>query len=209
MTKILIIDDHPIVIKGLKQLISEDACLNVAGEALTGAEGLKLLEKEHFDVVLLDISLPDINGLDLLKQIKLKWPDLAILVLSVHPEEQYAMRTIKAGSSGYLTKNSLPDELLNAIRRVAEGRKYINPAFAEKLVLEGGWSGEPSHKLLSDREFSIFCMMGSGKTIREIGENLSLSVKTVDTYKRRIFQKMQMNKMGQIIRYCIDNNLTD
>ena len=209
MTKILIIDDHPIVIKGLKQLISEDACLNVTGEALTGADGLKLLEKEHFDVVLLDISLPDINGLDLLKQIKLKWPDLAILVLSVHPEEQYAMRTIKAGSSGYLTKNSLPDELLNAIRKVADGRKYINPTFAEKLVLEGGWSGEPSHKLLSDREFAIFCMIGSGKTIKEIGENLSLSVKTVDTYKRRIFQKMQINKISQIIRYCIDNNLAD
>lgn len=208
MIKILITDDHPIVIRGLNQLIKSDPEMIVEGEAVCGSEALALLNNGNFDVVLLDITLPDINGFDLLKQINQKWPDLPVLILSVHPEEQYALRTIKAGASGYLTKNSLPDELLNAIRRVAKGKKYINPEFAQKIVLDGGNFEQPNHTSLSDREFTIFCMAGAGSTMKEIAESLSLSVKTVDTYKRRIYQKMGMSRISEIIRYCIINNLT-
>jgi DNA-binding NarL/FixJ family response regulator len=207
MTKILIVDDHPIVINGLKLLIAEEKDLIVSGEALSGEEALQALEKDSFDIVLLDISLPDINGLELLKQIKTRWQHINILVLSMHPEEQYALRTIKAGASGYLTKNSLPDELLKAIRKVTGGGKYINPDFAEKVVLESDHRNGLHPKKLSDREFSILCMLGSGKTSKDIASTLSLSIKTIDTYRRRIFIKLQFNNINELIRYCLENNI--
>ncbi|MCE1246234.1 MAG: response regulator transcription factor [Firmicutes bacterium] len=207
MINILIVDDHPIVINGLKQLMSEEPEFCISGEAHSGAEALQQLETSSFDIILLDISLPDINGLDLLKQIKERWEDTKVLVLSMHPEEQYALRTIKSGASGYLTKNSLPDELLKAIRKVNEGGKYINPDFAEKVVLETAPIKGTDTRKLSDREFSIMCLLGSGKTSKEIAANLNLSIKTIDTYRRRIFQKLQFNNINELIRFCLDNEL--
>ncbi len=208
MIKILIVDDHPIVRKGLKQLLEEAKDIFVADEAVCGREVLEKVKKNDYDVILLDISLPDISGLEILKELKLEKPEINILILSMHSEEQYAVRTLRSGASGYLTKEKLPEELIMAIRRVAGGKKYISPSIAELLAfnLEDG-TKKAAHEILSDREFRVMCMIAAGKTLKDIGEELSLSIKTISTYRSRILTKMNMKNNSEIIRYAIENKL--
>ena len=209
-TKILIADDHTIIREGLKQIISETPDMTVADEAIDGHEVLNKALKHDYDVVILDITMPGINGLDVLKQIKAQKPKLPILVLSVHPEEQYAVRTLKAGASGYLTKESAPDELIAAIRKVSVGKKYVSSSLAEKLALELEIDIEkPPHETLSDREYQVMCMITSGRTVKDIAEELFLSEKTISTYRTRILEKMKMKSNIELTHYAIKHGLVE
>ena len=210
MIKILIADDHPIVRKGLKEIIEVTPDMMVGDEASNGQEALEKVRKSDFDVVLLDISMPGRSGLDILKELKSEKPELSVLVLSIHPEEQYAVRVLKAGASGYLTKESAPDELIAAIRKASIGRKYISSSLAEKLALYLEIDDErPLHKTLSDREYEVMCMIASGKTITEIAEKLFLSVKTISTYRSRILEKMRMKSNAELTHYALKNRLVE
>jgi DNA-binding NarL/FixJ family response regulator len=210
MIRILIADDHPIVRQGLGQLIAKTADIVVADEASTGLEVLNKARASHCDVVLLDISMPGLHGLDVIRQLKKESPKLPILVLSMHSEEQYAVRAFKAGASGYLTKQSAPDELLAAIRKVSMGGKYVSSSLAEKLAsdLEIG-AGKLPHETLSNREYQVMLMIAAGKTVAEIAEELSLSVQTISTYRSRILQKMQIKNNVELANYVIRNQLLD
>lgn len=210
MIRILIADDHAIVRSGLKQLLSGEGDFIVAGEAANGLEVLKQIHEQPFDVVLMDMSMPGRSGIELIKQVKGEKPKLAILVLSMHKEEQYAVRALKAGALGYLTKESAPDQLVAAIRKVAGGGVFISSGVAERLALElGGNHDAAPHTLLSDREYQIFRMIVSGTPIGGIADDLSLSVKTVSTHKTRILQKMKMTSGAELIHYAIRHQLID
>ena len=210
MIKILIADDHVIVREGLKQIVAETSDMVVSDEAGSGHEVLNKVLKNDYDVLVLDITMPGRGGLDVLKQIKSQKPELPVLVLSVHPEEQYAVRTLKAGASGYLTKESAPDELIAAIRKVSVGKKYVSPSLAEKLVFELEIDTEkPLHEALSDREYQVMCMIASGKTVKEIAEELFLSVKTISTYRSRILEKMKMKNNAELTYYAIKHGLVE
>ncbi|MGD2096072.1 MAG: response regulator transcription factor [Desulfobacterales bacterium] len=210
MTKIIIADDHPIVRAGMKQIISEASNLVVADEADDGRKLLSKIREEHFDVVILDITMPHMDGLDVLKQLKIEKPRLPVIVLSVHPEDQYAVRVLKAGAAGYITKASAPDELINAIRKVCRGGKYISPSIAEKLAFQLDVDfKEMPHEALSDREYQVLCLLASGKTVTEIADELALSVKTVSTYRARILEKMDMKNNAELIHYAVQNKLVD
>jgi len=210
MIKIIIADDHPIVRAGMKQIISEASDLMVADEASDGRQLLTKIRKENFDVVILDISMPHMDGLDVLKQLKIEMPKLPVIVLSIHPEDQYALRVLKAGASGYVTKVSAPDELINAVRKVCRGGKYISPSIAEKLAfqLDANFEVMP-HESLSDREYQVLCLLASGKTVTDIADELALSVKTVSTYRARILEKMNMKNNAELIHYAVQNRLVD
>lgn len=210
MIKILIADDHTIVRKGLKQILSETSDIVVADEANNGQEALEKVWKNKYDVVLLDISMPGRNGLEILKQIKLDSPKIHVLMLSVSPEEQYAVRALKAGASGYLTKESTPHELIEAIRKVSAGKKYVSSSLAEKLAchLETN-TGEVMHDSLSDREYEVMCLIASGKSVKEISRMLLLSDKTISTFRTRIFKKMGFKNNVQLIHYAITNRLVN
>lgn len=210
MIKILIADDHRIVREGLKQILAETPDMIVAGEASNAQEVLKKIWDNEYDVLLLDISMPGRSGLDILKQLKSDRPKLSVLVLSMYSEEQYALRALKAGASGYMTKESATDELIEAIRKVSTGRKYISPSVAERLAfsLESG-DERPPQETLSDREFQVMCMIASGKTIKAIAAELSLSIKTVSTYRARILEKMRMNNNAELTHYAIQNKLVE
>jgi two-component system, NarL family, invasion response regulator UvrY len=210
MIKIIIADDHPIVRAGMKQIIAEASDLLVADEAGDGHKLLSKIRKENFDVVVLDITMPQMNGLDVLKQLKIEKPKLPVIVLSIHPEDQYALRVLKAGAAGYVTKASAPDELINAIRKVYRGGKYISPAIAEKLAfqLDSNFEEMP-HEALSDREYQVLCMLASGKTVTEMADELALSVKTISTYRARILEKMDMKNNAELIHYAVQNRLVD
>jgi len=210
MIKIIIADDHPIVRAGMKQIISEDSDLMVADEASDGHMLLNKIRKEDFNVVILDITMPRMDGLDVLKQLKIEKPKIPVIVLSIHPEDQYALRVLKAGASGYVTKASAPDELINAIRKVCRGGKYISPSIAEKLAFQLNSNfKEMPHEALSDREYQVLCMLASGKTVTEIADKLALSVKTVSTYRARILEKMDMKNNAELIHYAVQNKLVD
>ena len=210
MLGILVADDHPIVRRGIKQIITETPGMSVTGEAASGQEVLRRTRENDYDVVLLDISMPGTDGTDVIKQLRIEKPELHILVLSIHPEEQYAVRVLKAGASGYLTKESAPDELVTAIRKVAQGRKYVSPSLAERLALDLEVNTEsPLHETLSDREYQVMCLIASGKTVTQIAEELSLSVKTVSTYRSRILEKMKMKTSAEMTHYAIQNRLVD
>ena len=210
MIRILLADDHKIVREGLKQLLSPQSDFIVAGEAANGLEALKLIREQPFDVVLMDMSMPGRSGIDLVKLVKTEKPKLAILVLSMHKEEQYAVRALKAGALGYLTKESAPDQLVAAIRKVSGGGAYISSGVAERLALElGGNHDAAPHTLLSDREYQIFRMIVSGTPIGGIANDLSLSVKTVSTHKTRILQKMRMTSSAELIHYAIRHQLVE
>jgi len=210
MIKILIADDHRIVREGLKQILAETPDMVVADEANNAQEVLRKVWDNEYDVLLLDISMPGRSGLDILKQLKSDRPKLSVLVLSMYSEEQYALRALRAGASGYMTKESAPDELIEAIRKVSTGRKYISPTVAEKLAfsLESG-DEKPPQETLSDREFQVMCMIASGKTIKAIADELSLSVKTVSTYRARILEKMRMKNNSELTHYAIQNKLVE
>lgn len=210
MKRIIIADDHEIVRAGLKQIIADDPDLLVEGEASDGQELLEKLRKKKFDLVLLDMKMPGRSGLEILKQLKIEHPSLPVLVLSMHSEEQYAVRTIKAGASGYITKETAPDKLLEAIRRVCGGGKYISQSLAEKLADSISDSqSKPPHEYLTDREFQVMCMIASGKTISDIARELFLSVKTISTYRQRILEKMSMKNNAELTHYVISNNLLE
>jgi two-component system invasion response regulator UvrY len=208
MLKILIVDDHPVVRRGLKQIIAETTDIVVAGEAADGLEALTKVGAGDYDVVLLDISMPVKNGIDVLAQLKYERPKLPVLMLSMHPEEQYAVQALRAGASGYLTKESAPNELVGAIRKVSTGGKYVSASLAEKLasIVQKGYEELP-HQTLSERELHVMRLIASGKTVSEIAEELSLSVKTISTYRSRILKKMQMKNNAQLTRYAINNSL--
>jgi DNA-binding NarL/FixJ family response regulator len=210
MIRILIADDHTIVREGLKQMLSEEDGFLVAGEAANGLEVLKKLREQAFDVLLMDMSMPGRNGIELIKQVKGEKPKLAILVLSMHKEKQYAVRALKAGAQGYLTKESAPGQLVSAIRKVAGGGVFISTEVAERLALELGSNHDAApHTLLSDREYQIFTMLVSGAPIGGIADELSLSVKTISTHKTRILQKMRMSSSAELIHYAIRNQLVE
>ena len=210
MIQVLIADDHAILRRGLAQIISEAGDMEVCAEAESGAQTVKLARENAVDVVLLDITMPDRNGLDTLKQLKKEKPKLSVLMLSMHPEETYALRAIKAGASGYLNKQSAPAQLVTAIRQVAGGRRYISPAVAEELagtIADG--SDRPAHATLSDREYETMRLIASGKTLTEIAEEMHLSVKTVSVYRARVLQKMQLKNNAELTHYALKEQLVD
>ena len=208
MIKILIADDHAIVRQGLKQILAETSDLVVAGEAANGQEVLEQIRQNDCDLALLDLAMPGRDGLETLKELKREIPKLPVLILSIYPEEQYAVRALKAGASGYLTKESAPEELIAAIRKVSQGGKYISASLAEKLAhhLELADEG-PVHDKLSDREYQVMLMIASGKTVKEIADEMCLSVKTVSTYRVRALQKMGMKNNSAFTYYAIKHEL--
>ena len=209
MIRILIADDHAIIRHGLKQIIEESGDMRVVAEADCGIEALRKIRGIECDVVLLDISMPDMSGIDVLKQIHAERPQLPILILSIYSEDQYAMRLIKAGAAGYMTKESAPSEVVKALLRVASGKKYISPTVAEILANDLGTAEERlPHQILSDREYQIFLLLASAKTVSEIADALALSVKTVSTYRSRVLEKMHLHNNAELMRYAIDNDLT-
>jgi DNA-binding NarL/FixJ family response regulator len=210
MLRILIADDHPVFRQGLRQILNEASDMVVTDEVGLGLEVIGKVRAGCYDVVLLDISLPGINGIEILKQLKKEHPLLSVLILTMHPEEQYAVRALKAGASGYLTKESTPDELVTAIRKVSTGGKYVSSSLAEKLAYELGRMDEQApHETLSDREYQIMLLIASGKTVTQIARELSLSIKTISTYRSRILEKMRMKNNAELTYYAIKNQLVD
>ena len=210
MIRILIADDHAVVRRGLRQTVSEEHDITVVGEASNAQELLGLVRKQPCDVVVLDISMPGRSGLDVLIELHREHPKLPILVLSMHSEDQYAMRALRIGAAGYLTKETAPEELVKAIRKAVAGGKYVTPSLAEKLALGLGRDSErPLHETLSEREYQVLCLIASGKSVTEISADLSLSVKTISTYRARILEKMNLKNNAELMHYAIHNRLVD
>jgi len=210
MIKILIADDHAIFRHGLRQILEENPDMFVGGEASNGQDVLDQVWRSDFDLLLLDINMPGMSGLEALKQLKTQKPKLKVLVLSMYPEEQYAIRALKAGASGYITKASASEELIEAIRKVSQGGKYVSASLAEKLLFDFEADVDrPLHELLSDREYEVLCMIASGKTVSAIAEELCLSVKTVSTHRVRILEKMRMKNNAELTNYAIKQKLID
>jgi two-component system, NarL family, invasion response regulator UvrY len=206
--RILIVDDHPVVRRGLKQMLADEYQTLTVGEAQNAQEAFRLIGAQSWDIVVLDISMPDKSGLEVLKELKQLRPKLPVLILTSYPEEQYAIRILKAGAQGYMTKESAPEHLIAAIRKVTRGGRYISPGLAEMLAITlSDENGKLPHENLSDREYQVLCMMASGKTVGQIGEELALSVKTISTYRARILEKMQLKTSAELIHYAIRNNL--
>ncbi|WP_426104626.1 response regulator [Massilia sp. TSP1-1-2] len=208
--RVFIADDHAIVREGLKQILAESPDIVLAGEAENGVDAIKLFRKSKCHVMLLDISMPDRSGIDVLKQVKKENPEIAVLMLSMHREDQYAIRSLKAGASGYLTKQSAPKELVTAIRQVATGQKYVSAALAQELAKAIGADHETAlHDTLSDREYQTLTMIASGKTVSAIAEELSLSVKTISEYRARLLVKMKLKNSAELTHYAIKNQLIE
>ena len=209
MLRILIADDHALVRKGLKQILLEEYPSAIIEEVNDGEGVIKKSISNEWDIIISDLSMPGRSGLDVLKQVKQNFPKLPVLILSIHPEEQYAIRVLKAGAAGYLSKDAATEELVEAVQRVLQGRKYISPSIAEKIAEDLGQdsSDKAPHEFLSDREFEIFKLIASGKSISEIAEKLSLSATTVSTYRARILIKMNMKTNAELIRYALENKL--
>jgi two-component system, NarL family, invasion response regulator UvrY len=206
--KILIADDHPIVRAGIKQILADTPDMIAADEAGDGREVLQLIGKKEYDVILLDISMPGRSGLEILKDLKTEKPKIPVLILSIYPEEQYAIRALRAGAAGYLTKSSAPNELVAAIRKISGGGRYITAALAEKLASYLTMDLEkPLHEKLSDREYQVMLQIAAGKTVTEIAGDLCLSVKTISTYRTHILEKMCLKNNSEIARYAMQNNL--
>jgi len=208
MIRVIIVDDHPVVRRGLNQIIAAQKDMQVTGEAENAREALRVIRRTACDAVVLDITLPDASGLEVLNQLQRERPTLPVLIMSIHEEELYALRVLKAGASGYLMKNSVPEELTEAIRKIVSGGRYISPSLAERLASKLA-SPETSslHGKLSDREFQIMCLIASGKSLKEIGSTLCISGKTVSSYRVRILQKMNMKTNADLTRYALEHHL--
>jgi DNA-binding NarL/FixJ family response regulator len=210
MIKVLVADDHAVVRRGLRQILSETPDILVAGEAATAAEVMSLARDQRWTVIVLDISLPGATGLQLLSEVRRERPETPVLILTAHAEDQYAVRAIRAGAAGFLSKETAPDKLIEAVRKVAGGGRYVSAELAETLasLLAGEGQGEP-HERLSDREFEIFKMLASGKTVSEVAAELTLSVKTVSTHRTRILKKMEMRTNAELTHYAMRNRLVE
>ena len=210
MLKILLVDDHAIVRVGLKQMLADAFAQLEVTEVGTGQEALAKAQEASWDLVVLDINLPDTNGLDVLKKLKTLSTALPVVVLSFHPEEQYAVRALKSGASAYVTKDTAPQELATAIKTVLAGRQYVTPTLAERLeAMPLHAAGKPLHTLLSDRELQVLSMIGGGKSVTEIAVALDLSVKTVSTYRTRLMEKMNLSSNSDLTYYALKNKLID
>jgi DNA-binding NarL/FixJ family response regulator len=210
MIRVLVGDDHAVVRRGLLQILEEVPDVIVAGEASTGRQVLQAVQREHYDMLVLDIAMPEGGGLQVLHQLKSLKPDLPVLILSMYGERQYALRALRAGAAGYLTKESAPDELIAAIQKVARGGRYVTRSLAETLAgaLGGDLKSEP-HESLSDREYQVMCLLAAGNTVTEIATQLSLSVKTISTYRARIREKLDLKSTAEIIRYALQRGLVE
>ena len=211
MIRIVIADDHAIVREGLKRIVSEADDMQIMGEAADGSEVMERVRELEFDVLVLDLSMPGRSGMELIKLVKAERPKLRILILSMHQESQYAVRAIKSGSSGYLTKESAPSQLVQAIRRIAGGGAYVTPEVAEQLALGAmpGAQGQAPHEALSDREFQVLRLLAGGESVTAIAERLSLSVKTVSTHKANLMHKMNLQNASELVRYAVKHGLLD
>jgi DNA-binding NarL/FixJ family response regulator len=208
MTRVLIADDHAVVRAGLRQFLETDQSIREIGEAATGRETLEQLRNGTWDLLLLDINMPDRSGLDVLRQVRSTHPDTRVLVLSGFPERQYAVNVLRAGASGFLSKESAPEELLKAVRAVLGGRRYVSSALAELLVSDlDGDAQRPLHARLSEREFQILCKLAAGRAVSEIADELCISVKTVSTYRSRVLQKMSFKTNADLTAYALHNSL--
>lgn len=208
MIRVLIVDDHAILRSGLKTLLTDRFPGAAFGEAADARQAMEQIQKKEWDVALLDITLPGKNGLDLLKDLKVARPKLPVLFLSAHPEDQFAVRALKAGAAGYMTKESAPEELVKAVRKILAGGRYVSSTLAEKLASTvGADATRTPHETLSDREYEVMCRIASGKTVTEIAGELSLSAKTISTYRARILEKLGVKNSAEITRYAIQNGL--
>jgi DNA-binding NarL/FixJ family response regulator len=211
MIKILVVDDHAVVRAGVQFFLADMPDMKITGEAATAQEAIRLVRSTEWDIVLLDIAMPDKSGVEVLKQIKREKPDLPVLMLSMHPENRYAVQILRSGASGYVQKEALATELVNAIHTILRGHKYISPAVAELLTMDPAVADvdKPLHELLSAREYQIFYKLGQGEGVTRIADELCLSVKTVSTYRSRVLEKMNMSSNADIIYYAIKQNLID
>jgi two-component system invasion response regulator UvrY len=210
MIRVLVADDHPLLRSGLKQVLGEEPDIALAGEAENSDQVLEFLRDKDWEVLILDISMPGRGGLDILREVRRMKPDLPVLVLSMHAEDQFAVRAIKAGANGYLSKENAGSEVVKAIRKIVTGKKYVSPNLAEMLANALDSDIErPAHELLSDREFQVMCRIASGKTVSQIAAEISLSVKTVSTYRSRVLEKMNMQNNAELTRYAIQKGLVD
>lgn len=208
MIEVTIADDHPLMLEGIKKILQNEIDIEVSGEASDGNELLSLLNKSLPDIAIMDITMPGKSGLDLIKDIHAYYPELPILILSIHPAERFAVRALKAGANGYLCKSSISDELVKAIRRIiTQNRRYITDEVAEQLALQIDEDGRPAHETLSDREFEVLCMIAAGDDISTIANQLSLSPHTVHTYRSRIKEKMNLSSNVEMARYAMENDL--
>ncbi|MBX3236332.1 MAG: response regulator transcription factor [Nitrospiraceae bacterium] len=205
----LIADDHPVVRRGVRDLLEDEELCSEICEAKTGEEALEAVRRRPWDLMILDIALPDKHGLDVLKEAKLLQPKLPVLMLSLYPEREFAWRAFKAGASGYLTKDRAPSELMAAVRRILQGGRYITDALADQIasILETGESGQ-LHERLSDREMQVLRLLGKGQSISAIAAHMSLSVKTVSTYRSRLLEKLELRSTGELVKYAIDHQLS-
>ena len=210
MIRVLVADDHPLLRSGIKQVLGQESDMAVVGEAEDSEQVLQRIDEQGWDVVVLDIAMPGRSGLDALREIRRRRPNLPVLVLSMHSEEQFAIRAIKAGASGFISKSDAPTEIVRAIRKVVTGKKYVSASLAETLAnaIESE-THRPSHEALSDREFQVMCGIASGKTVSQIAVEISLSVKTVSTYRARVLEKMNMRTNAELTRYALQTGLVD
>jgi DNA-binding NarL/FixJ family response regulator len=208
MTKLLIVDDHPVVRRGVKEILEDERDLEIS-ETQDAYEALRLVKEQEFDLVVLDLDLPGKSGLDLLKEIKRDRPNLPVLILSIYPEEQFAVRVLRAGASGFISKESAPEDLVMATRKILKGGKYVSERVAESLLVHASTEQVATpHERLSDREFQILCLLGAGKTVTAIAHDLSLGVPTVSTYRARILEKMNLRTTAELVHYAIQNHLS-
>jgi two-component system invasion response regulator UvrY len=210
MIRIFIVDDHVLIREGLKKILCNESDLTIVGEAQSGNEALDMLDKCNCDVLILDIALPDKGGLEVLKEVKARHPKIHVIILSIYPEERYAIRALIDGAVGYVTKNSVADEIIFAIRTVMAGKKFISPTLTQELAdhLQTDQK-RPSHEKLSDREFQVLLLIGSGQTVSEIADKLNLSVSTVNTYRTHILEKMNLKTNVELVRYVFENHLNE
>lgn len=206
MIKVLIADDHAVVREGFRRMIENDRDIEVVAEAENGLEAIQMVRSKNIDVVVLDMSMPEMSGLDALKQIKVEFPDLPVLVFSMHPEDQYEQRVLQAGANGYITKKTKPMDVIKAIKDVAQGKRIISEPLKERMIKGKGKLVEP-HYRLSDREFQVLKLTAKGLRAKEIANYLNISEKTVTTYRGRILQKLGLSSISEMVRYCIENNI--